>query len=205
MRRATALLAFCGLLLFAVTAGCDSAGSSEFEGEGSLELLLTDAPFPYEHVDEANVTISRVEIVRGAVEDTTASGAPEDESAVVTLVDSTQQYNLLELQDGVTALLAEAELEAGTYEQLRLIVDDASVLLNDGRTFDLKVPSGAQTGIKVLLPGFDVQAGENEELTLDFKLEDSFIVQGNPNTAAGINGFIFKPVIKPLGFSGEEE
>ncbi len=38
-------------------------------------------------------------------------------------------------------------------------------------------------------------------MTLDFDLEKSFVVQGNPNTAAGIKGFHFKPVVKPLGYS----
>lgn len=217
-RRFASLAVFCSLLLLAVTAGCDSSAPSEFEGEGMFELMLTSGasagtqastsaqskpPLPIEDVEEANVTISKVQIVQAEAADTTETGEPEDEGTVITLVDSTQQFDLLDLQGGVSELLAQAELEAGIYEQLRLVVADASVLLKSGDTVDVFVPSGAQTGIKVLLPGLVVEDGEMEEVTLNFSLEDSFIVRGNPD--AGVNmDILLKPVIKPIGFSDEE-
>ena len=154
-------------------------------------MLLTDAPFPFDLVSEANVTISRVDIV--------------SEEGVETILEEERTFNLLELQNGVTAVLAEATLNAGPYEQLRLIVSSASIVLTDEREFDLFVPSGAQTGIKVLLHGLELAAGSESELTLDFDVSESFIVQGNPDTPAGIQGFLFKPVVRPLGLGPDDE
>lgn len=182
--------------------GCDAL-SPDGSGMGTVRVLLTDAPFPFDLVSAANVTIVRVDLVgQQAAEDTTG----EARDGVYTVTSETLDFNLLELRDGVTALLGEIEIPAGTYSQARLIVQDASVDLIDGRTFKMKIPSGAQTGIKVALPGFEVTEGSVSELTLDFMVDKSFVVQGNPATPAGIKGFLFKPVIKPLGLpaSGDD-
>ena len=90
-----------------------------------------------------------------------------------------------------------AGLLAGDYDLIRLHVAESSITLKDGSSFDLKVPSGGQTGIKVFIkPSITVAGGLTAELLLDFDVSRSFVVQGNPNTPAGIKGFIFKPTIK---------
>lgn len=160
---------------------CDLLGGSE--GEAHVRVRLVDNPFPFDLVSEANVQISRVELVG------------EDEN--YTVMDEERSYNLLELRDGVSALLGEVDLPVGTYAQARFIVDNADVKLNDGRTFDLKVPSGSETGIKVLLNGLELEEGQDVTVTLDFDVEQSFVVQGDVSTPADINGFIFTPVIVP--------
>ncbi|MCK5441481.1 MAG: carboxypeptidase regulatory-like domain-containing protein, partial [Maribacter sp.] len=67
----------------------------------------------------------------------------------------------------------------------------------DGTTFDLTVPSGEQTGIKVFIkPGLVVEGGLTADLLLDFDVSKSFVPKGNINDFAGITGFNFKPVIK---------
>lgn len=183
--------AFLAAVLFLGMAGCDFLGASS---TGTLRLHLTDAPFPYDLATAANVTIDRVEIVP----DTDGDDAEDEEGSPTVLSEEEQEFNLLELQDGVTALLAETELEAGSYTQLRLIVSEASVVFEDKIRFELKVPSGAQTGIKILLPDFEVEEDGVTELTLDFDVDESFVVQGNPSTETGIKGFLFKPVVKPV-------
>ena len=116
--------------------------------------------------------------------------------------------NLLELQNSATMLLAEADIEPGSYSQLRLIVESASVELIGGYTFvggesvmDLKVPSGAQTGIKLnLRAGDDGEEGDGPleivpgemVLVIDFDVSRSFVIQGNPETPAGIKSMSFK-------------
>lgn len=165
------------------TIGCDNS-STEEAGSARVRLLLTDAPFPFDLVSEANVVITDV-MLKG-------SGADS-----VLLSDGDQSFNLLDLQNGITAPLADLEVAAGTYSQLRIRVSDsAKVILNDASEFDLKIPSGSQSGIKVLLGNIELQDGDLAQITVDFDVEDSFVVQGNPNTPAGIKGFIFKPVIK---------
>ena len=76
------------------------------------------------------------------------------------------------------------------------------MVLTDGRSFDLKVPSGEQTGIKVFIkPGITVVGGLSSDLLLDFDVSRSFVAKGNTKRVDGINGFNFKPVIKASNMS----
>ena len=59
--------------------------------------------------------------------------------------------------------------------------------------FNMKVPSGEQTGIKVFInPEIHVEGGISAELLLDFDLSKSFVMRGH----MAHNGFIFKPCIR---------
>lgn len=164
---------------------------SEVSNTGHLKIQLTDAPFPTDLVEEANVTITKIEIrKKGGAEDEGEEGG----SPFVTLSQEEMSFNLLELTNGVTDTLVDIEVEAGTYDLIRLYVSDASIKLKDGKEYDLKVPSGAQTGIKIFIkPGIVVAGGLSADLLLDFDVSKSFVVKGNLNDP---NGFNFKPVIK---------
>lgn len=185
------------LLLATGLAACgDSAG---VEGDASVRVLMTDAPSDY--VDSAWVDIGAVELI------------PAGEGGPVTLaVDGTDGFvDLLDLQGGVTALIADADIPAGDYSQLRLIVEDARVALADGYEFNdgstsksLFVPSGAQTGIKLNLAGSagdgdggpaTIASGETV-LVLDFDVNQSFVIQGDPEAASGINDILFTPTVR---------
>lgn len=94
------------------------------------------------------------------------------------------------------------DVEVGEYYNVRLYVVDAYVVLNDGQLFDLTIPSGSQSGIKIFIdPSIVVESGLNTELLLDFDVAKSFVVQGNPNSPSGIRGFIFKPVLRAVNAS----
>lgn len=186
LRRLPLLAAIIGL---AALVGCDLMSSS---GTATMRVELTDAPFPFEMVDSANVTITHVELVS------------ESEGVVNITSDWTepQSFNLLDLRDGVTALLGEVEIQAGNYEQIRLVVEEeASVVMTEeagGAVYNLKVPSGTETGVKIPLHNLDVESGSYIILTLDFLVEESFVVLGDPSTPAGVEGFNFKPVVQLL-------
>ncbi|MFW5821319.1 MAG: DUF4382 domain-containing protein [Bacteroidota bacterium] len=181
-------LIFTGLAFY----GCEESTNDinkSADGPGKLKILLTDAPFPTDLVDEANVVINKIDIRNQNHED---DGYP-----FITLMEEEMSFNLLELTNGVTAELVDIELDSGSYDLVRLYVSEASILLKDGTEHDLFVPSGAQTGIKIFIdPAVMVAGGLTPELILDFNVSKSFIVKGNPNSPAGIKGFIFKPVIK---------
>jgi hypothetical protein len=66
---------------------------------------------------------------------------------------------------------------AGHYTQLRLIVQSASMVMEDGRTVPLVIPSGANTGLKVL--SFDVPRNSQTVLLLDFDVAQSVNLQGD--------------------------
>lgn len=182
-------------------AGCsDSNDSSSTDGTGRLVVKLTDKPFPYDLVSEANVTVFKVEARR--VDDSDDSDGEAGGNPFVVLMEEEIPVNLLDLVNGVTAELADAEVPAGTYDLVRIYVKGVNVVLNDGRDFDLKVPSGEQTGIKVFIePGLTVTGGLSSDLLLDFDVSRSFVAKGNANTLEEINGFNFKPVIKATNVS----
>lgn len=191
---------FMGLLITLTLffTGCaEDADDRTLDGMGRLTVRLTDAPFPYEDVAEANVTLFKVEI-RKADDNNEGDGESMengDGNPFITLMDEEVQVNLLTLINGVTEELADLEVPAGTYDLVRIYVKDASVVLKNGETYDLKVPSGAQTGLKVFIdPGITVVGGLSSDLLLDFDVSKSFVARGNINRP-GFNGFIFKPVI----------
>ncbi len=207
---ATALLGV-GLL------SCDSDPASP-GGNATVRVLLTDAATDY--IGSAWVDIGAVQIL------------PSGDGGPITLSDdgTDGEIDLMELQGATTAFLAEGIVEPGTYHQLRLIVESARVVLagegedqyrfSDGDTWKpLKVPSGAQTGIKLnLKPAGDGEAGEGEEATdddggveivpgetvlvVDFDVDRSFVIQGNPKTPAGIKGMHFKPTLRVVVMDG---
>ena len=170
------------------------------EVAGYISLKVTDAPFPHNMVSEANITITKVEARLKDKEETNTSDA--NGSPFQLLYEGEIQMNLLELTNGVSQSLGEVEVPVGTYDLVRVYVKDANVILTDGRTFDLKVPSGGQTGIKVFLkPDLIVNEGFTNELLLDFDVYQSFVTKGNTNDVSGITGFNFKPVIKASNIS----
>ena len=187
----------------------DGEGSGSAEGTGTLSVQLTDAPFPYELVAEANVTIYKVEArqvdndddsdddMNDDSSDDTDDSSDDDNYPFITLMEDEIDVNLLELTNGLTQQLAEIDVPAGSYDLIRVYVKGVNVVLTDGTVYDLKVPSGDASGIKVFVdPAITVTSGLSSDLLLDFDVSKSFVAKGNLNTPAGLNGFNFKPVIK---------
>lgn len=180
------------------TVGLDDSGQVLGETGTTIRVLLTDAPVDY--IKAAEVDIGLVELV------------PADDGPHVLLAEDGSDgfVNLLDFQEGATTPIAEAEIDPGSFVQLRLVVEAARVTLADGYEFrgggtsmDLKVPSGAQTGIKLNLQDENgdplaIVPGETV-LVLDFDVSRSFVLLGNPDTPAGVHGVNFKPTIRVTG------
>lgn len=176
----------------------DDADTGNLEETGRLTVRLTDAPFPYDLVAEANVTVFKVEARKVSENDEDM----EEESPFIVLMETDVDVNLLDLTNGKTEMLADLEVPAGTYDLIRVFVRGINVVLTDGRSFDLKVPSGEQTGIKVFIkPSLTVAGGLSSDLLLDFDVSRSFVAKGNIDKVEGITGFNFKPVIKASNMS----
>ncbi len=178
------------VLGFIITMGINRCSTPADNETGTLSVSLTDTPFPTDLVAEANVTIVKIEA-------RVAGG--EEGSSYITLSEDTQTYNLLDLRNGVTAGLAELEVPGGNYDLFRLYISDGNVVMKDGTTHDLIVPSGAQTGLKLFVsPAIEVVSGLTSDLLLDFDVEKSFVLKGNRDS---IGGFIFNPVIRAANAS----
>jgi uncharacterized surface anchored protein len=202
------LYAFLGILLIVFT-GCSDNDATE-NGVGRLSIQLTDAPFPLDLISEANVTIYKIE-ARQKNDTEYDSSMEEGENmdddsedmhngnAIVVLMEEQISVNLLDLTNGVTELLVDTEIPAGTYDQLRVYAKGINVVMNDeeGTTYDLKIPSGEQSGIKIKIkPALTIVGGLSADLLLDFDVSRSFVPRGNIRNMSKFNGFIFKPVIK---------
>jgi len=168
-------LSFIGFLFF----GCDDDVSAPGSGQGSMIIYLTDAPGNYE---EVNIQIDRVEV-----------HSDEQGWMIVSTFDVDEgegRFNLLDLTNGVMEIIGEENLDAGWYNQVRLILtDNNSVVLTDGSEHSLKVPSGEQTGLKIH-HAFEIVEDRTYELLLDFDAHRSVHRAG----ASGL--WILKPVIR---------
>lgn len=200
----------CCVAAAAVGLSCNSEGPTE-PAAARVQILLTDAPSDY--IASADVWISRVYLMSGAV-DQEAEGEAEDEEgqgqSKVDLFndpDNPMQFDLLTLRDGLTAALTDlSDVPEGSYGKLRLVVDRAvvtlegDVLFRDGtNTADLKVPGAGKSGLKVKLADvITAEAGTTTIVTVDFDVDQNFKLQGNPNSAVGLNGVLFTPSLKEL-------
>ena len=180
-----------GVALAAAVVGCHDSDSGS--GTSQVRVMLTDAPA--DHIASAVVTISRVYLVPG-----------DDDAERVDLMpvaDGPKTFDLMDLRDGIQGFLAEKAVAPGTYAQLRLVVENAVVTLVDGVTFDdgtstreLFVPSGMQSGIKVLLnEPIEAEDGQLTIVVVDFDVDQNFVLHGDPAIPDGVTGILFTPVL----------
>jgi len=170
-------------------------------GKGTVVFKITDAPFPADMVAEANVTIDWIKLLKSSDdaqegEEENGEEGGEDSSDVLIQLEEPVTYNLIELRNGQTVDMAEVDVPEGSYREIRLHVIDAGIVLNDGTAYDLKVPSGSSSGLKIKInPAFEVESGSTSEVLFDFDISRSFVMRGN---SKNIQGFIFKPVVRAV-------
>ncbi len=109
-----------------------------------------------------------------------------------------QGFDLLQFQNGEFDLLAQADLEAGKYTQIRLKITDEedengepkTYVMVEGEKYKLTVPSGTRSGLK-LTEGINVYADQETVIFIDFDAEKSVHKTGNGK-------YQMKPTIKIL-------
>lgn len=161
---------FCGLGITLALAACggDSGGS------GQMQLAVADAP-----VDGAQsvvVKFTGVELV------------PGNGKAVDIIFPSPKVIDLLTDSGTASAVLFNQPIPAGTYGQIRLMVvadgdpGNSYIMLSDGTMHGLQVPSGSETGLK-LVSGFTVPASGVVNYTIDFDLRQAIICPAGQSPA----------------------
>jgi hypothetical protein len=170
-------------LLAASLLGLAGCNTDDGGGTGSMTLNITDAP-----VDHAT---------RVVVEFTGVSLKPAGGVAVEHTFDTPRQIDLLALQGGGSeALLDMLTLNAGHYNWLRLNVNagvdasDSFIELEDGSLHPLFIPSGNETGLK-LVSGFVVPQNQHADFTVDFDLRKSVVEPGQSG-----NPYILRPTLR---------
>jgi hypothetical protein len=167
------------LLLVLVVAGCSDSTSPGF---GTMSLRMTDAPADFQ---EMNLEIIQVSAHLGGTGDDL-----ESSSGWHVLRAESLNVDLLTLRNGVFTTLALAQVPAGHYTQIRLKLGAGSTVVVDGVTYPLTVPSGLQSGYK-LVGNFDVPTNGVLDLALDFDAARSIVLTGSGT-------YLLKPTVRVL-------
>lgn len=178
-----------GAVLLLVMGGlisCSDSTNTDME-TGTLRLILVDAPADMEGVESLEVVFDKILIHRG-------SGGEDPVDGWITILYNTlpveqRTFDLMELVNGDFGFLCEEELEAGTYTQIRIMFESATLVV-DGEPQNLFIPSGDQTGIK-LVGGFKVDPNVITEFTLDFDVAKSL-----HEAPPGSGNYILRPTIR---------
>ncbi len=159
-------------LLFMQISSCNK--STTTSDKAHLSVRMTDAPASY---DAVNIDVQSVEI--------TGNGG-----AAVVLNTTPGIYNLLELSNGINALIATGDLNAGAVSQIRLILGSNNTVKIGGVVYPLSTPSAMQSGLKLQV-NQTFEAGVSYSILLDFDASQSIVLQGN-------NTYQLKPVIRTI-------
>ena len=180
-------------------------------GQGQLAMALTDAPTPFDSIREVNVFVQRIDARRAQSDSAEANTDIENErdedhdrpdsTLWVTIAKPNKSFDLLALQNGVTAFLGSTVVDTGSFKGIRLVIDPAksTVVLKDGTVLSTtsKPPIEFETrerrGLLVELnEKVEVKEGQTSTITIDFRLGDSMSLIGRTIR----DGFFFRPVIK---------
>lgn len=159
--------------LMAFFAACESE-----DRNARVEVWLTDAPGDYQ---EVNVDIEGVEIHASESDNGNGWQAMDVDDRVV---------NLLELTNGKDTLLGSIEIPAGKISQIRLKLGDNNTVKIDDKTYNLTIPSGSQSGLKLQVHETFVE-GVTYKILLDFDVARSIVLTGS-------NQYKLKPVIRTI-------
>ncbi len=184
-------VALSAILIAGLTA-CSSGGGSNM---GQLSLSLMDKPS--DSYNAVYVTIQSIAV----------HAATDTEGSWNTIATPNKTVDLLALTNGVREQMALVDMAPGHYTQMRLMIGtqpDTGLNIQgnphpfanyaidtNGNVHSLKIPSGMQTGVK-LVQGFDINANSTTELTLDFDASRSVVVAGNSGK------YLLKPTIQVI-------
>jgi hypothetical protein len=100
-----------------------------------VQIYLTDNPTVY---DSVNIHIKGIEV--NVLHDTSAWIAINTKDTIV---------NLLDLQNGITVLLADDVVPQGVLKEVRFILGDGNYVVVNGTAYPMETPSAQTSGLKV--------------------------------------------------------
>lgn len=183
-KRSTGRTVLASMAVIVLVSAC---GGGSTAGMSSVQVSLTDTPV--DGADQVVVAVSGMAFKpEGSAPEVVASFAP-------------RSIDLLQYQNGRTVILLQnTPMNPGRYQWLRLIINaqpnvrDSYIVIN-GQECELNVPSGAETGLKMIRP-IDVPAAGSLALTVDFDLHQS--VHAPPGQASGacMTGYVLRPTLR---------
>ena len=186
MKLSKCLIIVVSVMSMAVTFGCGGSGggsSDSSTGTGTVSLSMTDAkPMLPDNVTNCFVTIDEVLVHK-------SGGAWEP----LRMVQTPYTIDLLQFSDGSsTEFVPPVALASGKYTQIRLSVTNAVLRFDNGVTTQdvtVTIPSGNLKTDQNF--DFDVADSAAVDITVDFDLSKSIVVEG----PAGTPSYKLKPVL----------
>jgi hypothetical protein len=180
MRQSIISILTLALLLAFLFHACqpDDVSPQVGQSKARLAIRLTDDPGDYQQV---NIDLQQV---RANMVDSSGIEAWYD------LATNAGIYDLLTLQNGLDTLIVNDSLPPGQLQQLRLVLGNNNTVMVDSSLYEMKVPSGSSSGLKINVQQTLVQDSLST-LLLDFDAKQSVVARGN-------GGFNLKPVIRVL-------
>ena len=142
------------------------------DDKGGVVFLISDAAADLSAVSRAELTVNSVQ-------------ARAQGGAWVALSSTTQTYDLVKLKvENSTQLLAEAALNAGDYDRVKIDVSQIVVVDNNG-TNQCTMPNNTLE----MDANFEIQSGSTAAVELDFILDESLYV-------ASDGRYVFAPTVQ---------
>ena len=172
-------------------AGC-LGGNGSGDSTGTLATQVTDQPGDIGDFDSCVITITEIRVKPAGNDEGTTTGTTADETGTdeedgddedgegeerIDVDDA--EADLVQLQDGETQLVSEAELETGEYEHLKLAVSNVDAERSDGGDAEVDTPGNAPLKFN---ESFEVRADTRTTFTADFTpvkrgQQDSYILK----------------------------
>ena len=170
----TSLIFFSFLLLSGTILLTACSKSNDNKNSTTLHVRLTDGPADY---TEVNVDIKEVRV---------KFNDELDDKGWQTLSTHAGIYNLLDYQNGKDTLLATGTVNENTVQQIRFILGSENTIKVGTKIYPLTIPSGAESGLKLMINKKLNQSLES--LVIDF---DALLSIKEEN-----GGYKLRPVLK---------
>ncbi|MEP0368574.1 MAG: DUF4382 domain-containing protein [Cyclobacteriaceae bacterium] len=146
-----------------------SCSDGEVNSKGKATVGVTDAAVDAENVTGVYLAVSEIQ------------ARSNSEFQTIATFDSPEPFNVMAYQNGEVYALGEGEIEAGTYDEIRFILDDASessyITFDDETRAAIDVPSGTTSGYKVK-GDFEIASSGQTNIIVDIDLRKALVVTG---------------------------
>lgn len=176
-------------------AGACSDNTTNAPGAGRTQVLLTDAPLRIDTLAPRSVARVDLYVARIDASATTATGANAGE-AWINVAQPERTFNLLDFQNGTSALAGEADIPAGRYRAVRVVINTArsGITYSDGSAASVRWPVAGELALYALVGSpLDVPPS-GAKMVID-------IDAGRTFASDGAGGFLFIPWIR--AFTGD--